>query len=325
MSIEKVIRLATQPAGGRYNAPFAVQPVIEVGDLDTGNNNFTVDPLYSGSVTVFEGTGNTGYDLTGTVNVPFVNGVATYTNLGLAPDGTNTALDVRPATLVFVTANLNSITSSGFLISNATKLVITTSPAPGSTFNGRPVPTLLVRVMDADDAPVPLQNVSVTATAVGSVLTGTTSLVSDSTGGTSFTGLILTGGTAATITFSAPGLLPASITLAIVEVDIIKPRRSTVAGVAPSGSDLSPYEIAVNIPDRKIWVADVTGTPVLISQFGGGGGSGGTGGTGGTGFYTGVTPPAIPVDGDRWVDASTGFLYTYYTDVNTSSSQWVQF
>lgn len=100
MAIIKVIRVSQQPNGARYNAPLAVQPVIQVGDLDDQTNVFTLDPDFVGSVSVFEGTGNTGYNLTGTQTVAFISGVATFTNLGLVADSSNTALDIRPATLI---------------------------------------------------------------------------------------------------------------------------------------------------------------------------------------------------------------------------------
>jgi hypothetical protein len=43
--------------------------------------------------------------------------------------------------------------------------------------------------------------------------------------------------------------------------NIIKPKRSESTGQTPT---LSPGELAVNIADHKIWVADSSGTPVLI-------------------------------------------------------------
>lgn len=43
--------------------------------------------------------------------------------------------------------------------------------------------------------------------------------------------------------------------------NIIKPKRSESTGQTPT---LSPGELAVNIVDKKVWVADSSGTPVLI-------------------------------------------------------------
>ena len=43
--------------------------------------------------------------------------------------------------------------------------------------------------------------------------------------------------------------------------NIIKPKRSESTGQTPT---LSPGELAVNIADKKVWVADSSGTPVLI-------------------------------------------------------------
>ncbi len=47
----------------------------------------------------------------------------------------------------------------------------------------------------------------------------------------------------------------------------------------------------------------------------------GSGGSGG-GFSYGSTAPASPAVGDRWVDSTTGALFTYIDD--GSSSQWVE-
>ena len=257
MAIIKVIRVSQQPNGARYNAPLAVQPVIQVGDLDDQTNVFTLDPDFVGSVSVFEGTGNTGYNLTGTQTVAFISGVATFTNLGLVADSSNTALDIRPATLIFTVVNLNAVSSLSFTISNASKLIITSTPIPTTAISNRPLRwPITVQLADPDDVPVPLPSVAINSSATGASLSGTTTGSTNSNGNTTFSNLILGNGTQAILTFSALGVQSVSITIDISLVDIIKPKRSEVTGKNPTTIDLVEYEIAVNIPDKKIFVRD---------------------------------------------------------------------
>jgi hypothetical protein len=46
---------------------------------------------------------------------------------------------------------------------------------------------------------------------------------------------------------------------------ILRTKRSTTAGVTPTGLELG--EIAVNIPDKKIWIGDGTASPALIADY----------------------------------------------------------
>ena len=257
MAISKVIRVFQQPNGARYNAPLAVQPIIQVGDLDDQTNVFTLDTNFTGSVSVFEGAGNTGYNLTGTQSVAFISGVATFTNLGLVADSSNTALDIRPATLIFTVTNLNAVSSNTFTISNASKLIITSTPIPTTAISNRPLRwPITVQLADPDDEPVPLPSVAISSSATGATLTGTITGSTNSTGNVTFSNLILGNGTQAILTFSALGVQSVSITIDISLVDIIKPKRSEVTGKNPTTIDLVEYEIAVNIPDKKIFVRD---------------------------------------------------------------------
>lgn len=257
MPVIKVIRVFQQPNGARYNAPLAVQPIIQYGDLDEQTNVFTLDTNFTGLVNVFEGSGNTGYNLTGTQTVAFISGVATFTNLGIVADSTNTSLDIRPASLVFTVTNLNAINSSTFTISNASKLLITSTPIPTTAISNRPLRwPITVQLVDPDDVAVPLPSVAIGVAATGATLTGTTTGSTNSNGNTTFSNLILGNGTQAILTFSALGVQSVSITVDISLVDIIKPKRSEVTGKTPTTTDLVEYEIAVNIPDKKIFVRD---------------------------------------------------------------------
>jgi microcystin-dependent protein/phage-related tail fiber protein len=253
-----IMRVFQQPNGARYGAPLAVQPIIQVGYVDTqNNNNFIIDTTFSGSVSVFEGAGNTGYNINGLKSVPFINGVATFTNLELVADSTNTTLDVRPASFAFTNDVLNTVNSNEFTISNASKLIITSTPIPTTAISNRPLRwPITVQLADPDDEPVPLPSVAISSSATGAILTGTTTGSTNSTGNVTFSNLILGNGTQAILTFSALGVQSVSITIDISLVDIIKPKRSEVTGKLPTTDDLVEYEIALNIPDKKIFVKD---------------------------------------------------------------------
>jgi hypothetical protein len=46
--------------------------------------------------------------------------------------------------------------------------------------------------------------------------------------------------------------------------DIIKIRRSLTASTVPAAASLSEGELAVNIVDKKLWIGDTAGDPVLL-------------------------------------------------------------
>jgi len=274
MAIIKTLKIITHPQGARYNATLSTQPVIHVGDLDTVTSVFTIDTAFVGSVLIAEGPGNTGYNLSGTLTKTFVSGVATFTNVGIVPDSTNTALDISSASLSFVTTNLNIVTSNTFQISNASKLVVTSSPVPTTTTLGRVMQIpIKVQFKDVDDNDIPLSGISIVASAQGATMSGTTTLQSGVSGFVIFTQLTFSGGSQVVLTFSSQGMTSAVITINLIPTNIIKPRRSIVAGDPPVVGDIVPFEIAINIPDRQLWVADETGTPVLIVSGGSGGGA----------------------------------------------------
>jgi len=50
--------------------------------------------------------------------------------------------------------------------------------------------------------------------------------------------------------------------------DIIKIKRSLVASTVPGAGSLAEGEMAVNIPDKKGWIGDAAGDPVLIIDNG---------------------------------------------------------
>jgi hypothetical protein len=81
----------------------------------------------------------------------------------------------------------------------------------------------------------------------------------------------------------------------------LKIKRSVTSGNTPS--NLSLGELAVNIPDKKIWIGDATEQPILISQFG-------TGGAGGETYYEGLgininTNNVISIDPGKGISVDT--------------------
>jgi len=308
MAIIKTLKIITHPQGARYNATFSTQPVIHVGDLNTTTSVFTIDTAFVGTVLVAEGPGNTGYNLSGTLTKTFVNGVATFTDLGIVPDSTNTTLDVAAASLSFLTTNLNVVTSNTFQISNASKLVVTSTPVPTTTTLGRVMQIpVKVQFRDVDNNNIPLSGISIVASAQGATMSGTTTLQSGVTGFVIFTQLTFSGGSQVIVTFSSPGMTSAVLTINLIPTNIIKPRRSLVAGDPPVAGDIVPFEICINIPDRQLWVADETGTPVLIVD-----GDANTGGGGGAGALIDLTDVVITTP-------TNGQVLKY----DTATSKWI--
>jgi hypothetical protein len=48
--------------------------------------------------------------------------------------------------------------------------------------------------------------------------------------------------------------------------DILKIRRSNTAGVVPSPASLGEGELAANIPDKKLWIGNSVGDPIVLAR-----------------------------------------------------------
>ena len=75
---------------------------------------------------------------------------------------------------------------------------------------------------------------------------------------------------------------------------VLKIKRSITEGNIPVS--LSLGELAVNIPDKKIWIGDSTQTPILISEYG-------VGGAGGQTYYEGL---GINIDTNNNISVDVG-------------------
>jgi hypothetical protein len=94
----------------------------------------------------------------------------------------------------------------------------------------------------------------------------------------------------------------------------IKIKRSAVAAKVPTTSDLALGELALNTYDGKLYTKKDNGTASIVELSGGGGG--------GQTYTFSSTAPASPAAGDEWLDSTSGILYTYVNDGN--SSAWVE-
>ena len=95
----------------------------------------------------------------------------------------------------------------------------------------------------------------------------------------------------------------------------IKIKRSAVEGKVPTTGDLDLGELALNTYDGKLYTKRDNGTASIVELSGGGAGGGQT-------YTFSSTAPASPAAGDEWLDSTSGILYTYVNDGN--SSAWVE-
>ena len=97
--------------------------------------------------------------------------------------------------------------------------------------------------------------------------------------------------------------------------NVIKVKRSAVAGKIPATTDLQLGELAINTFDGKLFIKKNDGTESIVELGTGGGGGGGASVT------VSSTAPTTANSGDLWWDSDDGILKIYYQDEN--SSQWV--
>jgi hypothetical protein len=142
--------------------------------------------------------------LSGTLTVPAVNGIATFSNLSINRAGNNFILTATAAGLSPANSNSFSI-----LAGEPSALTFTTAPPTtarsGQVFTSIPV----VQLRDASGNPVESAGVVVTATAIpaGPALGGTTEATTAANGTATFTGLSLNGSPGSyAISFKAPNI-----------------------------------------------------------------------------------------------------------------------
>jgi len=191
------VTLTTSAAGSASGSAFTTQPVITIRD-SLGN---PVNTTASVTMTV-SGNGTT----VGTTTVKAVNGVATFTNVGISGTA-GTAY-----TLTFTSAGLTSATQSITpTFGTATQATLSTNAAgsaSGSAFTTQPV----ITIKDAFGNTVTNSTAPVTMTVSGNGTTVGTTTVNAVAGVATFTnvGISGTAGTAYTLTFASAGLTSAT-------------------------------------------------------------------------------------------------------------------
>lgn len=274
----RVIRVFRELDGARYGSLAALQPILEIGELDAGV--FTRDTTHNSDindpfdvVSSYEAAGNSGYSFGPTITptARFVSGVAVFTNMGFVRDFiTNPNADIiEAATIGFNYPGIQIISSAAFNISNATKVVVTSTIQPSLFANRKVRIPIVVEVQDSSSNPVLLAGVAITLTGTNTTLTGTLSGVTNASGVVTFSNVIPSNGTAcdmaAAIVVSSLGLTSFTYNTLILQKEIIKPRRSEVTGAVPLASELDTYEMAINLTDKKIFAKKSDGSVVVVA------------------------------------------------------------
>ncbi len=192
------LAFTTQPVGGTAGTAWNQQPVVTIQD-DLGN---TVTSS-SANVTLAIGTNNGEGRLSGTTTVSASNGVATFAGLSINKSG-------KGYTLTASSDGLSATSSKFDIITGApTQLAFTTQPGggtAGTAWNQQPVVTVQDGFGNTASSSANV-TLAIGANPGKGSLSGTTAVVSASSGVATFTGLsIEKSGTAYTLTASSNGL-----------------------------------------------------------------------------------------------------------------------
>ena len=203
------LAVTTQPGGGVSGAALTTQPVVAI--RDAGGNATTSTANVTAAIASGSGT------LSGTTTVAAVNGVATFTNLVITGTG--------PHTLTFTSSGLTAATSSSFSVTAGTPTQLVVVTQPGGAVSGTALVTQpAVELRDGSNAVVPQSGVTVTVTRASGAgtLSGTLTATTDAAGKATFANLVITGGGAHTLAFSATGLTGAtSASFDVTEADLV--------------------------------------------------------------------------------------------------------
>ncbi len=247
------LAITTQPsASAPNNAPFPVQPVVQLKDVN-GNNVSTPGIAITAAITA-PGTGTLGGTVTATTNA---SGAATFTDLKIT--GT-----VGVRTLTFSSGALAPATSSGVNITpgTATQLSLVTPP-PATANSGQAFSSAsVVQLQDTSGNNVTQLGVPVTADvspSAGVTLSGR-STTTNASGTATFGALTLTGSAGVyTLTFSSGTL--ATVTSGTITLSAGGGSKLAViqqpASTAQSG--------AVFSPQPQVQLQDGSGNPVALA------------------------------------------------------------
>lgn len=241
ITVTQVVRhmnLLTAPGLTSLGATLAPQPSVELLDA-AGLRMANSGNVVTASIV----DGPAGGTLTGTLSATSVNGVATFTNLGVA-----TSLGSYTIAL-----SSGAVTAGIFVVSTGTQLLVDVPPT--SVVNGGTLSTFAVRVADATGATASSSTAPVTVSATNGTVTGTTT-VNAVNGVATFAGLRITSSTPATpvtLTVSAPQFAGVPLSIAIT------PAAATASFVT------QPTSASLNVvwsPQPSIRVLDNAGQPM---------------------------------------------------------------
>jgi len=123
-------------------------------------------------------------------------------------------------------------------------------------------------------------------------------------------GNLLVAGNSTVFNLEVSGLLNAVLDSGTFDTPlpgILKVDRSETALQLPAFTGAEDYgKLAVNIADKKIYIANSTGAPIELSS---------------PSKIMSDTPPSSPIDGQEWFDTTSGYSYTWFVDID--SSQWL--
>ena len=232
----------TQTAAGT-----PILPPVTVQVEDSAGNIVLND---TSSVTIAVGTGSGGV-VSGTTNVPVVNGLATFSNLMLSLQGTYT--------LTASDGSLHGATSNSVVILPPPHLGIVTQPsnvARGSVM----FPSVVVQIFNADGTPSTANTTSVTLTITGGPRNGSMS-------GTTTVAAVAGVATFSTLSFSVSGRYTlvasdGSLATALSNRFTVTAPAAKLQWSAEPASTVTAGSTGSWMPTVSVWTEDRNGDPV---------------------------------------------------------------
>ena len=266
------LAITTQPAATvTSGAAFNPQPVIQLQDA---SGNAVSQAGVSVTAAIASGGGTLGGTTTATTST---SGAASFSNLFISGSGAQT--------LQFTANGLTSVTSSTITVSVsspvATKLSISTQPGATATSGIALSPQPVIQLQDASGNAVSQLGVAVTVSVAsgGGILSGTTTVATNTVGMATFSNLAITGSGAQSLQFSASGL--GSVISSTVTVSAPPPVATKLAitrqpgATATSSVALSPQPL-IQVQDANGNAVSQSGISVTAAVASGGGTLSGT-------------------------------------------------
>ena len=294
------VTLTTTASGSASGSAFTTQPVITIRD-SLGN---PVNTTASVTMTV-SGNGTT----VGTTTVKAVNGVATFTNVGIS--GTAGTAYTLTFTSNGLTSATQSITPTFGIATQATLSTNAAGSASGSVFTTQPV----ITIKDAFGNTVTNSTASVTMTVSGNGTTVGTTTVNAVAGVATFTnvGISGTAGTAYTLTFTSGSLTTATQSITPTFGLATQATLSTNAAGSVSGSAFTTQPV-IQIKDAFGNIITNSSASVTITVSG-------NGTTVGTTTVNAVAGVATFTDVGISGTAGTAYTLTFASNGLTSATQ----